>query len=85
MVLKEAIAKLSSQPPSRRVAMASSLKLSVVTTLRFRSSPSLAAFWRLGGSFAITSKDINIAPFDMVASFTNVENPLVCEGQEVER
>ena len=51
----EANAKLSSQPPSRRGAMASSLKLSVVTTLRFRSSPSLAAFWRLGGSFAITS------------------------------
>ena len=51
----EVIAKLSSQPPSRRGAMASSLKLSVVTTLRFRSSPSLAAFWRLGGSFAITS------------------------------
>ena len=35
--------------------MASSLKFSVVTTLHFRSSPSLAAFWRLGGSFAITS------------------------------
>ena len=39
--------------------MTSSLKLSVVTTLRFRSSPSLAAFWRLGGSFAMTYKDRN--------------------------
>jgi len=51
----EAIAKLSSKPPSRRGAMSSSLKLSVVTTPRFRSSPSLAAFWRFAGSFAITS------------------------------
>ena len=35
--------KHSSQPSSRRSAMASSLKLSVVTTLCFRSSSSLAA------------------------------------------
>ena len=51
----EVIATPSSQPPSRRGAMASSPRPSVVTTLRFRSSPSLAAFWRLGGSFAIIS------------------------------
>ena len=35
--------------------MASSLKLSVATTLRFRSSPSFAAVGRLGGCFAVTS------------------------------
>ncbi|MBR0460246.1 MAG: prolyl oligopeptidase family serine peptidase [Victivallales bacterium] len=51
----EGIAKLSSQPPSRRSAMASSLKLGVVTAPSLRSSSSLAAFWRLDGCFAITS------------------------------
>jgi len=39
----ESIAKLSFQPPSRRFAMASSLKSGVVATPHFRSSPSLAA------------------------------------------
>ncbi|MBR0459872.1 MAG: sigma-70 family RNA polymerase sigma factor [Victivallales bacterium] len=51
----EGMAKLSSQPPSRRGTTASSLKLGVVTTPGLRSSPSFVAFWRLGGSFAITS------------------------------
>ncbi|MBQ6471672.1 MAG: hypothetical protein IJJ33_06790, partial [Victivallales bacterium] len=51
----EAIAKLPSQPPSRRGAMASSPRLGVVTTPRFHPSSSAAASWRLGGGSAMTS------------------------------
>ncbi|MBQ7179649.1 MAG: hypothetical protein IJS08_19685, partial [Victivallales bacterium] len=51
----ETIAKPFSQTLSQRDAMASSPRDGVVTTPRFRPSHSLAAFWQLGGNFAIAS------------------------------
>ncbi|MBR0457858.1 MAG: hypothetical protein IJJ26_01350, partial [Victivallales bacterium] len=49
-------------------AMTSSLKPGVVTTPSLRSSPSLAAFWRLGGSFAISLPYHNVIPVHVKAN-----------------